>query len=243
MADEWVYEDRRFTDSVVAGDTERLRALAKEYLYAYGGSAEFLLNVRENSLHRMTVRQIRGVLNWMRLDSRGRRILERGPKPEPEEPLWTKEICPQVRRHEEHYPHYFPLRSEPGSSKHCRGWHAMTREPVRVRARFHDGYVRGAKSNVIHRSTHVGWLTWYAEDWHAEGPSYPAHWTIGRACTPGAAPLHNAVPLDAAGVRAAEPVPVSPSVQPKEITLCRQCFPGTGGEVIRSSPFESTDVE
>jgi hypothetical protein len=145
---DWVWEDRRLNDREVAADAERLRRLAKEFLYGYDGENPFLLSVQENSLHRMTVRQVRGVLNCARQDPRGRMLLERGPDTkqarEPEAKReFVHEECPLMGQ--EHGRHWFPLRTRSGS-QHCIGWHAMRRDITRTPARFHKDYLRGKGS-------------------------------------------------------------------------------------------------
>jgi hypothetical protein len=249
---EWAWEDHRVSDSEIEEDTEPFRRMAKEFLYSYYGDWEFLLSVQEQ-VHRLSVRQIRGVINCMRAHTRGTEILQRGPCeisrpacghkycpddrcgyapviPTPE-PLWIKEICPLVRTRQEHDRHHFPLRSKPGSSKHCLGWHRMTRTSTLVRARFHAPFVRGAKSNLLHRSTHVGWVLWMPDNFHQPGQAYVYEWWVGRACTRHAAPLKCPDTLTVEEARAARPH-VGPGIQHDALTLCPQCFPGTRYEVV-----------
>lgn len=237
MSDEeipWIWVDHRYNDHEVLDDFARLRPLAQEFLYGFEGDNAFLTSVAEQA-HRITARQVRGVLNCMRTYGRGRRILERGPKPievrEPE-PTWMHEVCPQVRHRVEHSTHYFPLRSEPGSSKHCLGWHKMTRKAyVVTRARFHKPFVRASKSNLLHRSTHVGFVEWYPENLHQPGPSIPYVWWVGRACTRYASPLKRPDMLTVEEARAALPH-VGPAIKYDALTLCPDCFPGTNYEVV-----------
>jgi hypothetical protein len=232
--EDWVWEDHRLSDNEVGEFPEPYRALAKEFLYGYEGDMDFLLSVQEQ-VHRLSIRQIRGVINCMRTDGRGRRLLERGPKAPPpvrvEEPAWVHEVCPQVRQRVEHGRHYFPLRSEPGSSKHCLGWHRMTRGFTRTRARFHKPFVRGAKSNLLHRSTHVGQIEWWPEDLHQPGQARPGHWWVGRACTAHAAPLKDPETLTVEEARAALPV-VGPGIRHDALVLCPACFPGAAYERV-----------
>jgi hypothetical protein len=251
--DDWKWENHRVSDSEVEEDTEPFRRMAKEFLYSYDGDWNFLLSVQEQA-HRLSVRQIRGVINCMRSHEEGIEILERGPRPEPTlppcghkycpwercgyapviptpEPLWIKEICPLVRTRQEHDKHYFPLRSEPGSSKHCLGWHRMTRRSTKVRARFHAPFVRASKSNLLHRSTHVGWVTWMPEDLHQLGQARVWDWWVGRACTRYASPLKRPDLLTVEEARAARPH-VGPGIRHDRLVLCPECFPGAAYEPV-----------
>lgn len=138
--------------------------------------------------------------------------------------------CPLLGQ--EHDLHWFP--HPDGGSQHCIGWHAMTRDITRTTARFHPRYLRGRQSNLIHRSTHEGDITWFPDDFHEYGPCRVVFWEVRTVCGPW---LRNPQLLDGEGVRAAAPHDTPTSTQGGkyvEITLCRKCFPGTDG----ARPFE-----
>jgi hypothetical protein len=217
----------RFNDAGVEADIERLRPIATKLLYGYDGDNDFLVSVQGHP-HALTVRQVRGVLNCMRVEypARVQKALD-APWPPPPEPVRyvPTEQCPLLGT--DHDRHWFPLEHRSGS-QHCVGWHAMTREIVRVRARFHPPYLRGRNSNLIHRSTHEGEVTWFPERFHQPGPHRLASWEVRPRCTPGAAWLRSPEVLTAEGVRAAVPYVPNHEIKHKEITLCLKCFP-TGG--------------
>lgn len=228
MPESWEYDGHRFSNAEVEERHATLRPLAQEYLRGYTGTSEFLLSVQMNE-RRLTFRQTRGTLNYMRNDARGRQILVRGPRPGPAVPP-EQEKCPLLGT--EHNAHWFPLKNENGSRR-CLGWHALTRKSFETRARFPKPFLRGATSNLIHRSTHEGRIVWFPENWHAPGPSYISSWTVGRACTTGAAPLKNPITLTAEEVKTAESVEVPYANPHTRITLCSKCFPGTQNEVVQ----------
>jgi len=111
---------------------------------------------------------------------------------------------------------------------HCLGWHAVNREIREVPARFHLPYVRGRQSNLVHRSTGEGTVTWFPGGFHDGRMAYAALWQVKPVCPLPA--LKNPATLDADGVRSAEPrdLPSGTSQKYAAVTLCARCFP-TGG--------------
>jgi hypothetical protein len=137
--------------------------------------------------------------------------------------LWEK-TCPLYgTEHDSHW-----IRSEDLFGPHrkrCFGWHAMAaRDITKTQARFHAPYLRGTQSNLIHRSTHEGYLVWFPEQWYAYGPARIAMWYIKPVCSLPA--IKNAFSLTTDEVRKQEiydAVWVT-RVHPV-ITLCGKCFP------------------
>lgn len=130
-----------------------------------------------------------------------------------------RDECPLIGT--DHDSHWFPVEN---GKQHCIGWHAMTRDLTRTRARLHAPYLRGRNSNLIHRSRHEGWLTWFPRPFHGPGQAEITFWDVGVACS-GLA-LRNPELLDASGVRAARP---HPKVKYADgVRLCPKCFPGGG---------------
>jgi hypothetical protein len=234
-------DERRYNDRDVRDNREVLEEVAVEYLEQYTGGFDFLVDMRMRVAtgYGLTTAMVRGVLNCMRNDPRvvgmpepghdyhepdadviPMRPRRRRERPEPTPP----EVCPDLGT--EHDAHWFPCQRASGE-QHCLGWHAVNRGLLTVRARFHAPYVRGRQSNLVHRATGEGEVTWFPERFHQYGPSYPARWRVGVAC-----PLPWLVEptlLDAAGVRAAEPYDAPTSRKYKEVTLCPRCFPGSEG--------------
>lgn len=240
--------DRRYNDRDVR-DNPDLHAVAVRYLEQYTGEFDFLVDMRIRALdedYGLTVGMVRGVLNCMRNDPRVRDLPEPGPQDTEEASNvvsitgrghWvqrgkavtpaSKERPPCPQAGTEHYIHRYPDPDDPSSSWHCLGWHALTRRSTDTEARFHADYLRGANSNVIHRSSHTGWVTWWPHRHHEEGQATPDWWHVKPTCyTPA---LKQPTLLDAAGVRAAEPYDRPSSTQGgryTEVTLCSRCFPG-----------------
>ena len=130
--------------------------------------------------------------------------------------VWNPE-CPLFGT--EHNSHWF-LDGLPNSKTHCFGWHAITREGVYVKARFHARYIRGRNSALIHRSKHDGDILFYPEDSHdASSPWYVAAYRVGRRCTRYAAPLKNPDLLTVQEVKA---------ISEARSLLCNRCFPESG---------------
>lgn len=228
-------EDRKYTDRDVRNHPD-LGEVVTEYLEAYTGEFEFLIDMRIRALggHGLTTGMVRGVLNCMRNDPRVRDLPEpiatddenvismyrKGRRRREPESEFIQETCPDMGT--EHNIHWFPLQTRAGK-QHCLGWHAITREISYTRARFHSNYLRGTSSNLIHRSTHEGSLTWFPP-FHAYGPAGIVFWYVKPVCP--LAALKNPSLLDVDGVRSAEAY-TAPTVSTKykEITLCTRCFP------------------
>jgi hypothetical protein len=138
-------------------------------------------------------------------------------EPDPER---TGDECPLIGT--DHGTHWFPVEN---GRQHCIGWHAMTRDLTHTRARFHARYLRGRNSNIVHRSRHEGWITWFPRPFHGPGQAEVVFWDVGVACK-GLA-LRNPELLDADGVRAAEPYPKVKYAD--GVRLCPDCFPGGVG--------------
>jgi len=241
--------DRRYNDRDVRDDLEELTEAAVEYLEQYEGEFDFLVDMRMRvGLGRpLTVGMVRGVLNCMRNDPR----VVSPPEPQgPEDYEYEREnVVPIHRKRERRKPHVprpqedCPLdgrehdrhwfdRADGDGQQHCLGWHEITRDITYTSARFHPGYLRGRSSNIIHRSTHEGSVTWFPRGFHTYGQAEPVMWEVKPCCTPGAAYLRNPSALTAEGVRAAEPYETTPSAKHKQITLCKRCFPGTDNEEL-----------
>ncbi len=143
------------------------------------------------------------------------------PKQDQQNDIGRYDTCPLIGQ--DHGRHYFP--HVKGGSMHCIGWHAINRDIVRNRARFHSDYLRGKKSNLIHRSTHEGEITWFPEDAYQYGGEWKlTFWKVKPVCS--LPELVNPDLLDAQGVEQAEDYEVHHSVRHKVVTLCQKCFPG-----------------
>lgn len=244
--------DRRYSDRDVR-DNPDLLEVALDYLDGYTGEFDFLLGMqmRVSQGLSLSTGMVRGVLNCMRNDPRAdlpeveddgvddvdeednvvdlakarwqvfQRPRRREPAPEPP----AEPPCPlEGREHDAHWKH------RGGSGWWCRGWHALHRQPfVTKRARFHADYVRGAKSNLIHRATHEGWIVW-ANPPHRWGMARVWSWEVGRVCSKNAYPLKRGETLTAQQVREAEPHEVHHTNPHKGITLCALCFPNEEGK-------------
>lgn len=107
----------------------------------------------------------------------------------------------------------------------CFGWHAMkAREFVYTDARFHAPYLRGTQSNLIHRSTHEGWLVWSPENWYAYGQALPMQWRVKPVCS--LPPIKNPHLLDKEGVLKQELVTFTWVLKVHPVLmLCGKCFP------------------
>jgi hypothetical protein len=217
--------ERRYNDRDVRDDP-RLEGLAIEYLEAYTGEFEFLIDMkmRVAADYGLTTGMVRGVLNCMRNDPRVRDL----PEPGIEEvaPLrLVKEGCPLIGR--EHGIHWIHLPG--GGQQHCLGWHAMTRDITQTTARFPAPYLRGRSSDLVHRSTHEGVLTWFPRNFHTEGQAEVAFWEVKPVCPLPA--LKNPDLLAADDVWAAEPRDTAFAVRwgyllrEGGVHLCSRCFP------------------
>lgn len=131
----------------------------------------------------------------------------------------TEGDCPFIGY--EHGSHWFPV--EPSGKEYCIGWHEMTRKPVETRARFPLPYVRGAQSNLVHRSAHTGLVVWFPINFHQYGPSEPVFWEVLVVCAN--LRLKNPSLLSYEDVLEAIPytAPATASKYP-EVTLCAGCF-------------------
>lgn len=133
---------------------------------------------------------------------------------------------------QEHNSHWLPL-DDDGNRFKCFGWHAINRGVVRTEARFHAPYLRGAQSNLIHRSAHVGDIDWMGP---AHSYGYPEYvwYRVNTTCP--LSSLKNPELLDAAGVRSAKPysgITCTAYGKYSEITLCGRCFPTGDNEECR----------
>lgn len=235
---------RKYTDRDVRENPD-FRLTVIDYLDQYEGEFEFLIDMkmRVASGYEMSVGMIRGVLNCMRNDPRVTGMPD--PLPEEEgrviqmprqrrrsvqvaEPEYVEEKCPD--RGTEHNSHWFPLKMRNGR-QHCNGWHALTRDLVTKKARFHADYLRGRNSNIIHRSTHEGQVTFFPLNFHTTSGSYCAMHEVRPKCTPGAAWLRSPSLLTTQDVKEAEPYEVHSSNPNKKIKLCTKCFPGGDGSL------------
>lgn len=209
------------------------------YLDQYHGSFTFLLDVKrrvENGLD-LTTGHVRGVLNCMRIDPRVQ-IPEVDDLPKPKKRKKGKKskrrklaavvpIRPEKPECElegtEHDRHY--LVDDSGTRWPCWGWHSINREiSFTRRARFHAPYIRGRSSNLIHRSTHEGTITWWTSGVrHSWGMASADWWHVKAVCP---VTLKQPSLLDAQGVEEAEPYEQPSSTRAHtEITLCQKCFP------------------
>lgn len=144
--------------------------------------------------------------------------------------LWDKD-CPLYGT--EHNSHWIENKDVWGKKwTRCFGWHSMeARNGLDCDARFHAPYLRGVNSNLIHRSTHRGWVSWWPDGSLFEyGPSHIGWYGVKTVCSLPA--LRNPTLLDAEGVGSAKPYPPPKKVPDyrkqkvyKEIHLCGKCFP------------------
>lgn len=229
---------RRYNDRDVR-DNPSLRQIAEDYLEQYTGEFEFLVDLKMRAAldYDLTDPMVRGVLNCMRNDPRVVDLPEPGVHEDGAEVVSMRrrkakrkkepaaEYEPDVCQYEgqEHDSHWYP--SNRGGQAHCRGWHALNRGRVSTRARFHADYLRGEKSNVIHRSSHEGTVGWRPEDVHAEGASEALYRWVKPSCY--VRELMNPDLLDAQGVKDAEPHHKPPGNRYEQMSLCQRCFPGT----------------
>jgi hypothetical protein len=228
--------DRRYSDEDVRRNPGVAFAAAERYLEGYTGEFDFLLGMqmRVSEGLDLTTGMVRGVLNCMRNDPRCGALPDLEATSEDEDPpeapvlALVPDPLPCPYEGTEHSIHWYEDGRSNNSQTHCAGWHAINRRLTERRVRFHRDYVRGANSNVIHRCTHEGFITWFPP-FHSWGMARASIWTVGRGCTPNAFPLKRATTLTAAEVREQEPYDGAPG---DAVRLCRQCFPGTNDERV-----------
>jgi hypothetical protein len=248
--------DRAYTDRDVR-DNPGYRDAVERYLDQYTGEFGFLIDMKMRLAARvdLTTGMVRGVLNCMRHDPRVTDL----PAPAEEDFDDVDNVVPMRGREErrardrhpagkalperlpcpigegvEHDSHWYADGWPNNSQSRCLGWHAMTREPVKVRVRVNLGYARGRQSNLIHRTTGEGTGLWWPERWHEPSPHRAGSFEAGVRCT--VYVLKGPTLLDAAGVRAATPYDTPTATaygKYEDVTLCPRCFPGSEGTAIR----------